>query len=90
MWQQDAYARGRIVNRKERIRAAQLVAFAGVTAQEFIQRFFAVIEASRSFFLPIGSSWSATPWQLRSVWQWARADSLADLESASCLYPKAA
>ena len=33
-----------IVNRKERFRAAQLVALAGVTAQEFIQGFLATVE----------------------------------------------
>ena len=33
-----------IVNRKERLRASTLVALAGVTAQEFIQRFLAAVE----------------------------------------------
>ena len=40
-----------IVNRKERFRAAQLVALAGVTAQEFIQRFFAAVERFPIMFL---------------------------------------
>ncbi len=33
-----------IVDREERFRAAQVVALAGVAAQEFIQRFFAAVE----------------------------------------------
>src|ERR1017187_5782415 len=33
-----------IVNRKKRFRTAQIVALAGVTAQEFSQRFFAAVE----------------------------------------------
>ena len=41
----------RIVDRKECFRAAQLVALAGVTAQEFIQRFFAAVERFPVMFL---------------------------------------
>jgi len=33
-----------VVDRKECFRAAQLVALTGVTAQEFVQRFFAAVE----------------------------------------------
>ena len=40
-----------IVNRKERFCTAQLVAFAGVAAQEFIQRFFAAVERLAIMFL---------------------------------------
>jgi hypothetical protein len=40
-----------IVNRQERFRAAPLVALAGVTAQEFIQRFFAAVECFSIVFL---------------------------------------
>jgi hypothetical protein len=40
-----------IVNRKECLRAAQLVALAGIAAQEFIQRFFAAIERVPIVFL---------------------------------------
>jgi hypothetical protein len=40
-----------IVNRKESFRAAPLVALAGVTAQEFIQRFLAAFERFPIVFL---------------------------------------
>ena len=40
-----------IVNRKKRFRTAQLVALAGVTAQEFSQRFFAAVERFPIMFL---------------------------------------
>src|ERR1035438_6627691 len=40
-----------IVNRKKRFRTAQLVALAGVTAQEFSQRFVAAVERFPIMFL---------------------------------------
>jgi len=40
-----------IVNRKERLRAAQFVAPAGITAREFTQRFFAAVERFRIVIL---------------------------------------
>jgi len=40
-----------IIDRKKCFRAAELVAFAGITAQEFIQRFFAAIERFPIIFL---------------------------------------
>src|SRR4029077_1545220 len=40
-----------VVNRKESLRAAQLVVFAGITTQEFIQRFFSAVEGFPIMFL---------------------------------------
>ena len=47
---ENGFAAG-IVNGKESFRAAPLVALAGVTAQEFIQRFFAAVERFPIMFL---------------------------------------
>jgi hypothetical protein len=56
-----------IVNRRERFRAAQLVALAGVTAQEFIQRFFAAVGALRDHVSWLAMTFRGSAWR---DWQW--------------------
>jgi|HubBroStandDraft_4_1064222.scaffolds.fasta_scaffold621023_1 hypothetical protein len=93
---EDAFVAG--VDSKERFRAAQLMAFAGVAAQEFIERLLAAIGRvpimllANGFFVPgtITDASSARLERLPATSHSGQADSPAGPASGDCPFRKAA